>query len=394
MGNQYRHRRRRPLWGLPAVVVALSGWNAAAAQGVDVARYKERVLALINEQRAAYGLPALRRVASLDAAAQGYSDTMMRATAGGPVYLSHTGPDGSTLDRRITAAGYVWFHIGENLAAGEKTPEQVVADWLSSPLHRENILSPSFRDIGLGLAVGPGTWSGGWWDPQVRWWTADFAEGTLSGPVGTDLPSSRPQPPPTVTGYAAIDGSPVSGGQFGSLVLITGRNLGFNGTVSFHGQPTSAVAWSPLSIMALVPLQPSYPDVGPVRVTVAGQSADGPQFMTVPPGALPSTPSLAPAPTGGPTITGLEDLDQQSISSVPLGLLFTIRGRAFGANRSGRGRVVFLAAGKESDGAVWDWADDAITVFAPISRGLVEIVVQVDVNGSMVTTNRWPLTIQ
>src|SRR5713226_4782392 len=113
------------------------------------------------------------------------SEAMMRATAGGPVFLSHTGPDGSTFEHRINAAGYSdWTAIGENIAAGQQSPQQVVDDWMNSPGHRANILDPSFRDVGIGIAVGPGTWPNGYLDPQVTWWTTDFGNSRQSDSSG------------------------------------------------------------------------------------------------------------------------------------------------------------------------------------------------------------------
>src|SRR5947199_4881133 len=98
MGKLYPSHRA--LLGL-TLAAALSVWTAAAAQGVDVSGFREQVFSLLNDQRAANGLPPLQRVDALDSAAESYSQAMMLATAAGPVYLSHTGPDGSTLARRV-----------------------------------------------------------------------------------------------------------------------------------------------------------------------------------------------------------------------------------------------------------------------------------------------------
>src|SRR5688572_283497 len=105
-----------------AVITALVGWaGPVAAQGIEVETFRSQLLTLINEQRAAVGLPALRRDTALERAAQSHSEAMMSATAGGSIYLSHVGPDGRTLGSRITECGYLWYSAGENLAAGQKT---------------------------------------------------------------------------------------------------------------------------------------------------------------------------------------------------------------------------------------------------------------------------------
>jgi uncharacterized protein YkwD len=398
MGNCYPSQRA--LLGL-ALAAALSVWTAAAAQGLDISGFQDRVFSLLNDQRAANGLDPLQRVETLDSVAQSYSQAMMLATAGGPVYLSHTGPDGSSLARRVSAGGYAWNTLGEDLGAGQKTPEQVVAEWMGSPEHRDNILNPDFSDVGIGLAVGPGTWSGGRLDPQVIWWTVDFGEpSTASFP-----PVTPPAPPPVITGYNALNGSSISRAPFGTLLLVTGRNFGLSGTLTFHGQATSPVFWSPMSIMTLVPLQASYPDIGPVTVTLAGQTATGPIFTTLqPPNLTPPRSTTEPSSGSGagsasppalPTISDLADANKQHVASVSQGVLFFIRGRGFGTNSQRRGRVLFAATGgTQLDGAIWDWSDDRIAVFAPFLHSTLLVAVQTDVNGRPLTSNRAPLIVQ
>jgi uncharacterized protein YkwD len=411
VGKQYQNQR--VLLAL-AVVAGLSEWTGAAAQGVDVNQFKDQILVLINEQRAVNGLPALQRVAALDAAAQSYSETMMRATAGGSVYLAHVGPDGSTLEDRVSDAGYDWYSLGEDLAAGQTTPEQVVAEWMSSPQHRDNILNPDFGDAGVGIAIGPGTWPDGYQDPQVLWWTVDLGEG-VAGPGQPN--ASQPPPSPSVTGYTALDGTPVSGAPFGSLLLISGQNLGLTGSIAFHGRPTSALSWTSTSILAIVPLQFFYPDTGPVTVTLPDRTAVGPNFTTQQPAYLRPPPPPAPHPGPGPspaasppasspgiggapsapspTIHALVDGKKQPLATVRPGGLFFIHGSGFGSNPLRPGRVLFTTAfGTQIDGAIWDWSDNSIAVFAPSLSGPAQVAVQVAVNGMPVTSNRVPLTIQ
>ncbi len=66
--------------------------------------------------------------------------------------ISHT--LGGTLRERVTAAGYRGA-VGENLAAGQKTLEAAIADWLTSPGHRSTLLSGKFREFGLAAARSP-----------------------------------------------------------------------------------------------------------------------------------------------------------------------------------------------------------------------------------------------
>lgn len=402
------HLRRRALLAL-SVVAALSSWTVAAAQGIDVDQFKNQVLVLLNEQRALDGLPPLQRVGALEAAAQSYSETMMRATGGGAVYVAHVGPDGSTLASRVSATGYAWYSLGEDLAAGQTTPQQVVAQWMSSPQHRDNILNPKFGDAGIGIAIGPGIWPDGHQDAQIIWWAVDFGESAAApGQPG----SFQPAPRPLITGYTSLDGTATTAAPFGSLLVINGQNLGLTGTVTFHGQPTSALSWTPTAILTLVPLQPSYPDTGPVGLSMAGQTAIGPDFTTEQPNALPSLPWSSPSPWPGyppaagsgpapgslpaaasPVIQQLLDTNQQPFMAVQQGELINIQGSGFGSGS--QGRVLFVTpSGDTRDGAVWDWSDGSIAAFAPSMSGSMQVVVQVNVNGAAVASNRVPLTVQ
>jgi uncharacterized protein YkwD len=64
-------------------------------------------------------------------------------------FFSHTGSDGSTLRQRVPAAGYDYRKAGENIAAGQMSVAQVVADWMASPSHCVNMMQPEFRDLGV-----------------------------------------------------------------------------------------------------------------------------------------------------------------------------------------------------------------------------------------------------
>ncbi|MFF7966840.1 CAP domain-containing protein [Streptomyces sp. NPDC007903] len=125
---------------------------AATASG-DVAR----VVELVNAERAKAGCSPVELNSTLTKAAQDHSADMAAHNT-----MSHTGSDGSDPGSRITAAGYQWSAYGENVAYGYATPEQVMAGWMDSPGHRENILNCSYKEIGVGLAQ-PGSY-----------WTQDF----------------------------------------------------------------------------------------------------------------------------------------------------------------------------------------------------------------------------
>jgi uncharacterized protein YkwD len=95
--------------------------------------------------------PPLAASAALDAAALAHAEDMASHSL-----LGHAGSDGSTAGERAARAGYRWRLVGENVASGQSTPEQVVADWLDSPHHCANLMDPAYAEMGVGYAAGPG----------------------------------------------------------------------------------------------------------------------------------------------------------------------------------------------------------------------------------------------
>ncbi len=122
----------------------------------NVDQVRAATLCLINDVRAAHGLPRLSPNARLQSVAQKYSQRMVSEN-----FLSHTSPDGTTAITRILASGYVpttvsWA-VGENLGWGtleNATPAAVVSGWVNSPTHFANIVDPRFRESGIGVALG------------------------------------------------------------------------------------------------------------------------------------------------------------------------------------------------------------------------------------------------
>ncbi len=100
------------------------------------------VVCLINVQRAERHLPKLIASPRLDRSAQGWTNTMI-----GEGEFSH----GSAFMNRISAVGFDWSNVGENIATGYETPEAVVSAWMASPGHCANILDPVYREVGTGV---------------------------------------------------------------------------------------------------------------------------------------------------------------------------------------------------------------------------------------------------
>ncbi len=108
--------------------------------------FEERVLLLVNLERAAVGLSPLEPNPLLAAAAGGHASAMIQSD-----FFGHQGPDGDTADVRAAAAGY-GGGVGENLAAGFSTPEDMMDALMASPGHRANILHPDYKSMGVGYA--------------------------------------------------------------------------------------------------------------------------------------------------------------------------------------------------------------------------------------------------
>lgn len=70
-------------------------------------------------------------------------------------FFGHEGRDGSTVEARATAQDYAWKRIGENVAAGQGSAQQVVDGWLSSPGHCANIMNEEFTEMGAAYATNP-----------------------------------------------------------------------------------------------------------------------------------------------------------------------------------------------------------------------------------------------
>lgn len=105
------------------------------------------VVRLTNLERDKVGCPALAASDRLSTAAQNHSDDMASNQ-----FFAHTGSDGTSPWQRIKATGYFFTRAAENIAMGAPTPEEVVARWMESAAHRENILDCNLREIGVGFA--------------------------------------------------------------------------------------------------------------------------------------------------------------------------------------------------------------------------------------------------
>ncbi len=120
---------------------------------------KVNLLTLVNDARARGGVCGEQTFAA--APPVSWNDQLVEAAAGHATdmaqndFFSHTGSDGLTVTERVTATGYVWRAVGENLAAGIGTLDEVMAEWMASPEHCEQILNPEFVHMGAACAENP-----------------------------------------------------------------------------------------------------------------------------------------------------------------------------------------------------------------------------------------------
>ncbi|HEY7887899.1 MAG TPA: CAP domain-containing protein [Steroidobacteraceae bacterium] len=137
----------------------------------EAAAVSRLVLALTNEARAHARTCGWRhfqpaRPLSLAPALTRAAGAHARDMAAHDLF-SHIGSDGSTPGQRATRAGYSWSMVGENIASGVRTPQELVAGWLASPHHCANIMTAGFRQMGVAFAVNRSS-------AAVIDWTEDF----------------------------------------------------------------------------------------------------------------------------------------------------------------------------------------------------------------------------
>jgi uncharacterized protein YkwD len=141
---------------------ACSTANAAASQASKRALVRA-TLCVLNVERVRHNLRPLRLNRRLSAAARRHSRAMARRN-----FFSHSSLGGASFVDRIRGTGYLSgarsWSVGENIAYGSgrrSSPRAIGTAWMNSPGHRGNILSGSFRSIGIGIARGTPTGHGG-----------------------------------------------------------------------------------------------------------------------------------------------------------------------------------------------------------------------------------------
>lgn len=129
--------------------------NAPETDGSQDVSAAKKVADLVNQERAKAGLAPLEVKVNLQTAAQVRAKEIEKS-------FSHTRPNGSSFSTVLAENGVDYRGSGENIAWGQRSPEEVMKGWMNSEGHRANILNKNFKYIGVGYHVnsnGTGYWT-------------------------------------------------------------------------------------------------------------------------------------------------------------------------------------------------------------------------------------------
>jgi len=160
------------------------------------------VIRLTNEKRAEAGLPALVENGTLSQAAQAKGADMLNRD-----YWSHVAPDGTQPWTFFTNAGYKYRYAGENLARDFSSAPAAVEAWMASPTHKDNIMSPKYKEIGI--AVVEGDLAGVDTTIVVQFFGTKYADSLPAVPIAEAKSVSTTKPIATVAPKPTIQATPL-----------------------------------------------------------------------------------------------------------------------------------------------------------------------------------------
>ena len=112
----------------------------------------DEALRLVNEYRSSKGLPAL----SLDSHATAAAEILAKDMAGHD-HMSHVGPNGADLQKRLSMAGYRYKVAAENVGVGQRSFAEIVEGWKKSTPHSRNMLLAEAKHMGVAYEYKPDT---------------------------------------------------------------------------------------------------------------------------------------------------------------------------------------------------------------------------------------------
>jgi uncharacterized protein YkwD len=162
-----RSATSRPGSAMPSPVFATTPPLPAPTSPVASTSLTARALELVNDIRAhgtrcgnrSFGpAPPVRLSTTLNDVAQGHATDMARHE-----YFEHQDLSGRSPADRVRAVGYPEKLVGENIAYGPESADEVVKGWLDSPGHCENIMDPRFAEMGIAYSTGQTARRGLYW---------------------------------------------------------------------------------------------------------------------------------------------------------------------------------------------------------------------------------------
>lgn len=158
------------------------------------------LLSSTNNARSQNGVASLSINSKLTAAAQAKANDMASRN-----YWSHNTPEGNPPWIFVTAQGYSYQKLGENLAAGFNDEQATINGWMGSAPHRDNMLDTAFSEVGFGWANNPDYTSAGggpmtivvafYGKPQVL--SSQSPQNTTSTPPPAPAKVASPAPAPS-----------------------------------------------------------------------------------------------------------------------------------------------------------------------------------------------------
>lgn len=165
--------------GEAAVADAPGAAGGARSGSVEYSRQEWQVLAIVNRNRMAEGLEPMTMFSGI----QNACNVRVEELTG---YFSHERPNGSMCFTALDEAGVPYTSAGENIAAGQTSPKEVMNAWMNSPGHRSNIMGGT-RHIGVGYKYTGSSYRYFW----VQMFVSSFNERTesiyLSGAEGLSV---------------------------------------------------------------------------------------------------------------------------------------------------------------------------------------------------------------
>ena len=131
------------------VSISIVSYTKPGVLGISSSVDQKKLIELTNAERQKMGFGAVSENEALDKAAALKAQNMLAEN-----YWAHFAPSGKTPWDFILGSGYKFTFAGENLAKNFYASDDVVKAWMASPSHRDNLLNPKYKDIGIAVAEG------------------------------------------------------------------------------------------------------------------------------------------------------------------------------------------------------------------------------------------------